>query len=944
MIQPRNAKAEVCCAATMSNLLVTSLKDYINQSKTPPNSDTKVHAKISHYGRARGPRIEKNCLLPFIVFIMLCSVVNGDPPTALTSGLLNTAATGDTTIAGGARSYGYTSQTTTGMPQSVYIAMNSINNVADNIKIFTHDLSMACKATSGLTNVGALVIKGPGKVFAGSYTDTSRLFYTVSHTAATYLMTLTSTRASAVTASACGDEDSTNSYVYVTSDSPTLQISKIDLTSGVETTPVSIVFANECSAGPNNNYVVMTGNGSMIYLRSKSDMSDAGTATRSGGPPGITSLTTIDNLTTGMLYYFSGSGTSLSLVKADLNTATASVVSETMVWIIGRGYGSLDRPLNFGPYQYVVTLTVLTPSAYVLVIDKTTNMPAVLSSFATRRGINYDRFTIAGTMTVYKSGQFRAYITAIANQTTGNFNVQSYYLTVDRCVNRDGSLVCQECLPGYYRVGTAANNLCKTTAEFPAGTGIVVGMTPALADVCTMAGCIDCVSDNIGCTACAKASGWYLNANMCQHASLSPKIPLGFGPNLSTGLIKACVDSNCKICTANYQTCTECVASSKFEQKGIKCELRSSYIIIDKGVEKISSAMSKILGFAAFIGRLVVAPFSYGAAFISQSLTSQLLILATLDGPEVSRSESVLRSVTHLARWFPTGNPFGTWSERASCQQSSTMERNQFTCSLVGNMGAHFVMLLIIGFVCTLITVISIVVMAKANSSSTKARAVMSWLRSNFGISFMLSLGNALQFELLFYSLHNFAKSSNSSVMIFSDFIGATVIACLALSMAIQIYLAVWIWRQIKKTARVAQAQPEEQQSEPSAKKSVQLLRDTVYLKSVPRGIGSFACLFSEHKMPTRFYQLLIGSGLSLKNVIQSIVILSASDKPALQVILVLVAELAYMILYVISRQTASYLLFGVHVINHSCMVIFMILKLASSSMKLSQDTREGPL
>ena len=126
-------------------------------------------------------------------------------------------------------------------------------------------------------------------------------------------------------------------------------------------------------------------------------------------------------------------------------------------------------------------------------------------------------------------------------------------------------------------------------------------------------------------------------------------------------------------------------------------------------------------------------------------------------------------------------------------------------------MGAHFVMILIIGFVCTLITVITIVALAKTSPSSTKASAVMNWLKSNFGISYVLSLGNAMHFELIFYSLHTFAKNSNTSVMILSDLIGATVITFLALSMATQIYLAYWIWKQIKETARVSQVHPEEQ-------------------------------------------------------------------------------------------------------------------------------------
>ena len=472
------------------------------------------------------------------------------------------------------------------------------------------------------------------------------------------------------------------------------------------------------------------------------------------------------------------------------------------------------------------------------------------------------------------------------------------------------------------------------------GANLITGQIAA----CQVANCLLCKADYTGCVGCDTVSSWYLKigTQTCYHATNAPVFLIGEGPCIPDGSIAPCTDTNCKICTANYQTCTECDSTSNFKLKGNKCELRSSSINRDKDVENTSYALSQILAIMTFIARLVLAPFSYGAAFITQSLTSQLLILATLDGAEVSRSESVLRSVAHLARWFPTGNPFGNWGQRASCQLSPAMQRNQFACSLAGNMGANIVMLLVIGLVCTLITVAAMVVMVKASPSSTKIRAVMSWLRSNFGISFILSLGNALHFELLFYSLHTFTKISNSSVMIFSDFISAIIFVSLKLTMAIQIYLAIWIWKQISKTNRVVPEQPGVQQSKTSIKKSDELLRDTVDLNSVPRWISPFTYLFSEHRMPIRFFQLLIGSSLSLKNTIQAIVILSASDKPALQVSLVLVAELAHLCLYAVSRPTGTNLLFGVHVLNHICIVIFMILKLATLSAKV--DIREGPL
>ena len=144
MFQRRNNTTDTCCTDTTLNLLDTSLRDQETQIQTPHNSDTKAHARRIYFRKARDILTADYGILPFIVFIMLCSVVNGDPPTALTSGLLNTAATGDTTIAGSTYSYGHTSQTMAGMPQTNYVGMSSQSNVANNINIFAYDLTLAC--------------------------------------------------------------------------------------------------------------------------------------------------------------------------------------------------------------------------------------------------------------------------------------------------------------------------------------------------------------------------------------------------------------------------------------------------------------------------------------------------------------------------------------------------------------------------------------------------------------------------------------------------------------------------------------------------------------------------------------------------------------------------------------------------------------------------------
>jgi hypothetical protein len=153
-----------------------------------------------------------------------------------------------------------------------------------------------------------------------------------------------------------------------------------------------------------------------------------------------------------------------------------------------------------------------------------------------------------------------------------NTNFQSYYLTVDRCVTRDGSNVCTLCLPGvgYYRMGTAPNNLCQTTAEFPAAWGIDTGAS-FLASPCTDAHCLACVADNSQCTACATGSGWYLDGAACEHATLAPVIPAGKGANTLTGLVVPCQDTHCLLCKPNYLTCTGCNTGSNWYLDGTSC-------------------------------------------------------------------------------------------------------------------------------------------------------------------------------------------------------------------------------------------------------------------------------------------------------------------------------------------------------------------------------------
>jgi hypothetical protein len=135
-------------------------------------------------------------------------------------------------------------------------------------------------------------------------------------------------------------------------------------------------------------------------------------------------------------------------------------------------------------------------------------------------------------------------------------NFQSYYLTVDRCTTYSGA-VCTACLPAYYLVTISPNNACQLTTEFAPGYGITSN-TSMTAQACSTARCTNCWYNYLTCTQCDSINGWYLNGNTCQHAWQSPVFPNGKGPNTGNGLVETCTVANCLNCSATIATCIRC--------------------------------------------------------------------------------------------------------------------------------------------------------------------------------------------------------------------------------------------------------------------------------------------------------------------------------------------------------------------------------------------------
>jgi hypothetical protein len=269
-----------------------------------------------------------------------------------------------------------------------------------------------------------------------------------------------------------------------------------------------------------------------------------------------------DNL--GSAKVFGAAGTADGATKVcflyDMAVSTPPLVSSA-----GCPGVNTNNILNFGPYQYVVTIQSGSTNALTFFSKSDpasqASMPLPASQTVASGGISFQGFIVQ---------DHKYYFGLIVGGSTIQ-NFQSYYLTVDRCAVRDGSNVCTDCVDGLglYRVGTAPNNLCMTTAEFPAGYGIDTSQSE-LANLCSTSNCADCVTNYQICIACT--AGWYLKSGACYHPTLIPLIPDFFGANTATGSAVACQDTHCKLCKADYTLCTGCDTATGWYRDGTVCK------------------------------------------------------------------------------------------------------------------------------------------------------------------------------------------------------------------------------------------------------------------------------------------------------------------------------------------------------------------------------------
>jgi hypothetical protein len=237
------------------------------------------------------------------------------------------------------------------------------------------------------------------------------------------------------------------------------------------------------------------------------------------------------------------------------------------------GLGYDNNILNFGPYQYVVTIpSVNSPMVFIVIISK--NTWQITSPLYFVFGVKANRYSPGwGSMPSVRQGGYPFFAPNYQHylmfQDSASKNFQSYYLTVADCTSRDANRVCQACQSGLVRNNLMPDNVCVPTSDY---TGYVADTVNLLLSLCpgnaaapVGVGCraTDCTGagTTTACTTCDVANNFYLLNGVC-YAYAS--IPDGYGiVALMPGVLATC-PPGCLRCRDDRTACTRCNTTAGF--------------------------------------------------------------------------------------------------------------------------------------------------------------------------------------------------------------------------------------------------------------------------------------------------------------------------------------------------------------------------------------------
>ena len=264
----------------------------------------------------------------------------------------------------------------------------------------------------------------------------------------------------------------------------------------------------------------------------------------------------VDNLNNqDFIYTLSTTG-----VPAKADRTTWLTNSDLIVTTTISAYGAVNTIMNFGAYQYILSIPETAPPPLVFINKISLAVQATSLTIGTRTARFSSPYTIERV-------ENRYYVYMIQDS---NLYFQSYYITAnDYCQTRDAiSHKCTTCVASNYMTSADPWNICAPLAEVERNKGVDT-QSQSFKPCITGTGCISCTLDYTKCSLCDVNSNYYLLNDMC-YAYAS--IPDGYG--ISTPGQQAlgpCIDTGCKNCTGNPSVCRACKSAQGFYFQGSAC-------------------------------------------------------------------------------------------------------------------------------------------------------------------------------------------------------------------------------------------------------------------------------------------------------------------------------------------------------------------------------------
>ena len=244
--------------------------------------------------------------------------------------------------------------------------------------------------------------------------------------------------------------------------------------------------------------------------------------------------------------------------RLDLAASSTVVVSSNRA-IMPQVTAAGNSIVNFGSYQYLITIPSYLPNPAIYFINKQTFALDMVDDY--RITLNDGAVVERWSASTFKQVHDRYYF-AVGVTDLVSYNFQSYYLLVDNCTSRVND-ICQTCPAGTYKTNLTVDNRCLHPDNFPAAHG--VNLVTQLIEKCHV-GCRECKPDTNTCLACLFPDRSSLTAGVCE-----PFPQTGFALDTSTGAstIISCSDFLCWNCSADASVCVSC--SDGYQLKNHRC-------------------------------------------------------------------------------------------------------------------------------------------------------------------------------------------------------------------------------------------------------------------------------------------------------------------------------------------------------------------------------------